>query len=471
MGDGGGSLCAQRSGDFWASVYLLVRVACMVFIIAAIFPWRANAEELQFIDAHSPIPASVSMDTVLSLMDRAGVSRALVGSFGDPQVALSRETRQKHWATLRDYASKYPDRFTLAIGLKGTGNREGDPASLQLIRRQAASPKFGALAEVLVVHAKKGPTLPEMFFGLEHSTVQEARAIALKRGWPLILHIEFGHAQKSGRYDPYMRDLETLLDQNSNLPVILSHMGQLKPAEVSRLISAHDNLYFLTSIANTIVIAAKGKDHPWTDLFSRGAIGKDWEALMIANPDRFVFAIDSAIKPDWSDRYVQQVELWRKALQKLPATVGYAIARGNAERLWRLSDDDKPSPAAPAVGPASTVTADLGRSGTKEFLTEAEISETVIGNTLSFMAPSNGQPLFVYFAEDGRAVTKSAGSPKKFFKQWFFDDKGMLCRTFGPQDRKTCTRIGTMDAPDKLILWNNKINFEAVLLAGERFSN
>lgn len=326
----------------------------MASFFAVIFSWQASAEDLQFIDAHSPVPASVRMASVLSLMDRAGVTRAFVASFDDPQARMSREARQKHRKELRDYAKKFPDRITPTIGLKGTGNRDGDPHALELIQQQATSPLFGAQAEVLVVHAEKGPTLPEVVVDLDHRSVQEARAIALNRGWPLIIHIEFGHARTLGRYDHYMGGLEALLTENATLPVILSHMGQLKPAEVSRLIAAHDNIYFLTSNSNPIVLAAKGKNLPWTNLFSSGAIAKEWAALMVAHPDRFIFAIDAAIKPDWSDRYVQQVELWRKALQQLPTPVAYAIARGNAERLWRLPGGAEPGPATPPPGGAGT---------------------------------------------------------------------------------------------------------------------
>lgn len=326
-----------------------VNRVCVVLLLLLGTAGSALAENLRFIDAHGPVPASVSMDTVLSIMDRAGVSRGFLASFNDPQYPLGREHTQKHQADLIAFAASHPERVTLAIGLKRASNRAGDSATLERIRREAASPRYGALAEVIVVHAAKGRTLPEMIVGLDHRSVQEARTIALKRGWPLILHIEFGHTRLIGEYERYMRDLERLLVENPGLPVVLIHMGQLEPKEASRLVAAHGNLYFLTSNANPIVIAAKGGNHPWTDLFSGDAIAPAWREVMVAHPDRFVFGVDAAINADWSNRYVDQVGLWRTALNKLPEPVARAIAHGNAERLWKLGS--KPAEAAARVSP------------------------------------------------------------------------------------------------------------------------
>ena len=44
---------------------------------------------------------------------------------------------------------------------------------------------------------------------------------------------------------------------------------------------------------------------------------------------------------------MQQVDLWRKALGKLPDEVAHAVAHGNAERLWKLA------PAMPGQGCAA----------------------------------------------------------------------------------------------------------------------
>jgi len=75
---------------------------------------------------------------------------------------------------------------------------------------------------------------------------------------------------------------------------------------------------------------------PWTDMFEGEELAAEWKTLVLRYPDRFVLTIDNVWPEHWSERYVQQVELWRNALGKLPSEVAHAVAHGNAERLWNL---------------------------------------------------------------------------------------------------------------------------------------
>ena len=61
-----------------------------------------------------------------------------------------------------------------------------------------------------------------------------------------------------------------------------------------------------------------------------------WRKLMIDHPDRFILAFDNVFAEHWGDYYLEQIELWRKALETLPEDVAHAIAHKNAERLWHL---------------------------------------------------------------------------------------------------------------------------------------
>lgn len=93
-------------------------------------------------------------------------------------------------------------------------------------------------------------------------------------------------------------------------------------------------LVFLTSHANTPVVNESRQ--PWTDMFVGDELAAAWKALIVRHPDRFVLTLDNVRPEHWSERYVKQVELWRKALGKLPSEVAHAVAHGNAERLWKL---------------------------------------------------------------------------------------------------------------------------------------
>jgi hypothetical protein len=61
-----------------------------------------------------------------------------------------------------------------------------------------------------------------------------------------------------------------------------------------------------------------------------------WKALFVKYPDRFILNFDNVFEDHWSDLYVKQAALWRKALAELPAGVASKVAHENAERLWKL---------------------------------------------------------------------------------------------------------------------------------------
>lgn len=62
-----------------------------------------------------------------------------------------------------------------------------------------------------------------------------------------------------------------------------------------------------------------------------------WRKLIIEHPSRFILAFDNVWPHHWSDMYVEQAELWRNALGKLPSDIAHAVAHRNAERLWKLT--------------------------------------------------------------------------------------------------------------------------------------
>ena len=284
------------------------------------------AQDIFMIDAHSQIPAHVSEEEALSWMDKAGIGRAILSPVGGHDVHK-----------LLEFARAHPDRVTPSIPLKNKAFRNGDPAALERVRRMGRHRLFGAMSEVMVAHERKADVAPEIVLGLDAASVQTALSIALKRDWPLVIHIEFGFAASLGKYDFYMAALEDLLRRYPEHPFVLSHMGQLHADAAKRLIDSHANIYFLTSHANPIFIGDQKHILPWTNLFSGSELTSEWKALFVAHPDRFILAFDNVYDPDWGNRYVNQAQLWRSALADLPASVANAVAHGNAERLWHLT--------------------------------------------------------------------------------------------------------------------------------------
>ena len=109
-------------------------------------------------------------------------------------------------------------------------------------------------------------------------------------------------------------------------------------------------------------------------------------------------------------------------------------------------------------------------AGGRRALSEADIRKTIIGNTLNFLAPSNGKDLFVYFAEDGVVQLKATGSPKIVSKKWFFKARGLLCRTAGRQNRNHCTKVRNKNGSDVFLMFNKKVKYEAKLFEGRHLS-
>jgi hypothetical protein len=120
------------------------------------------------------------------------------------------------------------------------------------------------------------------------------------------------------------------LSQYPQHPFVLMHMAQLDVSDAAALLEDHRNIMFFTSHANTLVVEESRQ--PWTNMFSGEELASEWKALVLRHPERFVLALDNVWPEHWSERYMQQVELWRKALGKLPNEVAHAVAHGNAER-------------------------------------------------------------------------------------------------------------------------------------------
>ncbi len=282
------------------------------------------AADFPLIDAHSQADQHIALEDIIDLMDDAGVSRTILAARG-------RRTPEE----LIAFAAKYPDRITLAVRTKGQKTRQ--------IKKQIKKHSYGAMAEVLMWHREKkhqivttksGETKapPQVVMAPDHPKALKLLAIARKKKWPFIPHIEFGSAGDD--YAPFMAKLEDQLRQNRDHPFVLIHMGMLKFGEVKRLIEAHPNLYFIPAHSDPMSVAKS--DNPFTKMFSGYSLAPEWKELIIRHPRRFILGFDNVWEKHWKKAYVEQAVIWRRALSELPADVAHAVAHGNAERLWRL---------------------------------------------------------------------------------------------------------------------------------------
>jgi len=278
--------------------------------------------DLYFVDAHSQMPKGLDPDTIVPLMDQAGVRHTILSARNDrpPQ-------------DVADVAAKHPDRITAAVRSKGRAFNGNTPKFTKLITQQMTMPAFKAMGEVLLFHAQKGKKAPKIDVAPDSPQAQMLLNIALDKNWPFIAHYEF--AALGWDKSAYMDGFEAMVKAHPGHPFVLIHMGQLNVDDVQRLISVHPNVYFMMSHANTVSVA-KNPKQPWINLFEGQSLAPKWAAVMNAHPDRFILAFDNVWPEFWGKFYLDQAALWRKALSELTPDVAHALAHGNAERLWNL---------------------------------------------------------------------------------------------------------------------------------------
>jgi len=306
-----------------------IRLEALAICLAAALGWppSAAAADLPIIDAHSQADQEIDLERIISLMDEAGVVRTILAA-----------RSQRKPEELAAFAARHPDRITAAVRSKsGVYMKNKLGRFKKFLQQQAAMPEFGALAEVLIYHAEKRNRndrflAPQVAVPPGDPRVAAVLSLARQRTWPFVAHIEF--ASIGADRDAYMRGFEDLLRGNPGHPFVLIHMGQLGPAEVRRLIEAHGNVYFIA--AHTNPISVENSIEPWVNMFDGEHLGAPWRALVIRHPDRFILGFDNVWERHWTQLYLRQVALWRKALADLPDAVAHAVAHGKAERLWHL---------------------------------------------------------------------------------------------------------------------------------------
>ncbi|WP_455220734.1 amidohydrolase family protein [Kaarinaea lacus] len=294
-------------------------------LLLVFYPILALGEpaDLYFIDAHSQVDSEQVMERIIPLMDKAGVKRTILSG---------RRTMQS--GDIANFAEQHPQRIIASIRTKSGAYQNNKNGYYKMLKGDVKSGRFAAISELLMYHAQKGAKADEIIVYPDDKRIQFALKIAKKKGWPLVVHIEF--ASLSGKQrETFMNQLENILRANPEHPFAMIHMGQLRIDDVRRLIKAHNNLYFLTSHTNPAAISKSNQ--PWTPMFKGDLLASDWKELVVEHPDRFILAFDNVWSDQWGDFYLKEAEYWHKALAVLPEEVAHAVAHGNAEKLWNIS--------------------------------------------------------------------------------------------------------------------------------------
>jgi predicted TIM-barrel fold metal-dependent hydrolase len=301
-----------------------------MLVVCGVAQGQHEDVHLYLIDAHAQVDETIDFQTAIHLMDRAGIRRVIL-------TAVGHRTSQE----IVRFSQQYPDRVLPSVRTKIPAYLNDNGNLDQALRKQTESGDFRAMAELLMYHAAKRRGAAEnrareTIIYPSDPRVQTALQLAIEQKWPLVVHIEFSSPsiQDRGRF---MRELERMLDAHPEEPFVLTHMGQLRSADVQRLIEAHPNIYFLTSRSDPLIIGHG--QQPWVNMFRGNGLADEWKRLMVRYPERFALAFDNVWPEHWSDLYVERARLWHHALSELPPSVAQAVAHGTAERLWRIPHD------------------------------------------------------------------------------------------------------------------------------------
>ena len=302
-------------------------LATCLFCFATLVSAHGASNVLPIIDAHSQFDENAPVAQVIEYAARARVTQVLLSARGGVTTTQ-----------VLDLGSTHPACIVPSVRTKGRAFDENRPGYYTLLDEQFKAAAFKAMSEIILVHAPKGKRAPEVNVAADTPQVKEAIRRAVEKDWPIVLHYEFRWLTSTygtGARAKRVAELKSLLSQHPQQIFALIHMAQLDASDAADLLAAHPNLVFLTSHANPLT--ANESRQPWTNMFADRELAPEWKALVLRHPDRFVLAFDNVWPEHWSEKYVQQADLWREALGKLPAEVAHAVAHSNAERLWKLA--------------------------------------------------------------------------------------------------------------------------------------
>lgn len=336
---------------------------CLIFTASSLFVALSSfaadvvertvqAETQLIIDTHAHIVRSVRgnpgrmASAALSAMDENRVTLTILLPPPFPDFHKGKYGRREIAPLVRDN----PSRFAFVAGgeslnglIHAVDPDRVTPKAIQDFEEEAeAIVKTGAVGfgEITAEHFSSGRGgHPYESTRPDHPLLLALADIAAKHGMPIDLHMEavpqdMAFPRKTGGANPaQLREnisgLERLLVHNRGARIVWAHAGWDLTGErtvplMRTLLAKHTNLYMSVKIDPT--------GSPRTSPFAPdGGVKPDWLALLSAFPDRFVIGSDQFFDED-----ITRLAAVRRFVDALPADVAPAIARRNAERIYKL---------------------------------------------------------------------------------------------------------------------------------------
>jgi hypothetical protein len=154
------------------------RLVTITGTLTLVGPAPITEGNIAIIDTHSQIDQQVEMESIIKLMDQAGVAAVILSTRGTvtPEELVS-------------FAAAHSGRIIPAVRTKGY--MDNDEQYYQILQKQVSMRQYGAMAEVLMYHAQKGSKAPEIIVQPDDNKVLAALNFAVEKKWPFIVHIEF----------------------------------------------------------------------------------------------------------------------------------------------------------------------------------------------------------------------------------------------------------------------------------------
>ena len=264
------------------------------------------------IDAHTHLMPGLDVDSLISQMDKAGVSRV---------VLMPREGATDQMSL--SFASKYPNRIIPFVGFQNVRwVKEQDPNFPSYVEDQLKTGRFSGLGEVILRHYG----VPERDAGsydipADSPLTLQIVDLAAKYAVPMTIHLE--------AEEKTIPALETMLDHNRNASIIWAHHGRSDPDTLVRLLEKHPNLYCDISAMHPLVQYGKEKN-PITN--AEGHLLEKWKRVYETFNERFVFGVDLVFL-DTLPKYVEWIQAYRRILGELTIESAEKIAYKNIQKL------------------------------------------------------------------------------------------------------------------------------------------
>ena len=297
------------------------------------------------------------VQSALATMDRLGIARSLLMP---PPIANSNQRNNHDIEDLAFARREHPQRFALLGGstlnqmLHNTAAEQVDETVRQKFRARAleiarqGAVGFGEIAALHVSLPAMGPQHAYEMVPPDHPLLLLLADISAETGLPIDLHLDLvpedmplpqplrANALNPDTLRANLDGFKRLLAHNPKAPIVWSHVGfeallSRPPARVRALLEAFPNLYMSFRLN-------RGAPHPAAALDQAGQFKPQWIALVEAFPERFMLGSDAFYERQGVARgsSEQGLENLRRLVESLSEPARSLVARGNAQRLYRL---------------------------------------------------------------------------------------------------------------------------------------